>query len=148
MVSTVFGVNWASAAANKPFAGTTYCGDRVEHERASLPTAELAGVGGGQEDRHIDVGEIENREDRGDGGDDFAGPRELILHPSIGRRDESQVSTSIALMRSTSASGLLIWEPRLIGWVVAAWREAENRSVEVIIVFALIVGLLADRSRF
>ena len=48
--------------------------------RASSPTVEPAGVRRGQEDRHVDVGEVEDRDDRRAGRDHFAGSGELVLH--------------------------------------------------------------------
>ena len=52
---------------------------------------QAAGVGCGQEDRHIDVGEVENGHDRRSSRDHFAGPRKLVLYPSQPGRHEGQI---------------------------------------------------------
>ena len=57
-------------------------GDGIEDDAGLVADRQPAGVRRGQEDRHIDVGEVEDGDDRRAGGDDFAGPRKLILHPS------------------------------------------------------------------
>ena len=66
-------------------------GDRIEDDARLVADRQSARVCRRQEDRHVDVGEVENGDDRRTGGDDFAGARKLILHASQPRRDEGQI---------------------------------------------------------
>ena len=91
VVSTVFGVNCASAATKLTFAGIDVVGDGIEDDAGLVADRQPAGVRRGQEDRHVDVGQVEDGDDRRAGGDDLAGPRELVLHPSDPRRNERQI---------------------------------------------------------
>ena len=59
--------------------------------RASPPISSLAGGRRRQEDRHVDVLQVEDGQDLPAGGDHFAVPRELVLHASGSRRHENQI---------------------------------------------------------
>ena len=81
-VSTVFGVNCASAATKLTEAGTTYCGTASRMMRASLPKLKSAGGRRRQEDRHVNVLQVKDGQDFAAGGDHFAVAGELVLHSS------------------------------------------------------------------
>ena len=68
--------------------GNDVVGDWIEDNAGLVADRKPARVRGGQEDRHIDVGEVENRHDRRAGGDDLAGPCKLVLHAAVPRRHE------------------------------------------------------------
>ena len=59
--------------------------------RASPPISSLAALAAGKEDGHVDVVQVEDRQDLSASGDHFSVARELVLHPSGSRRDENQI---------------------------------------------------------
>ena len=90
-VSTVFGVNCASAATKLTEAGTTYWGTGSRMMRASPPMLKSAGGRRRQEDGHVNVLQVEDGQDLPASGDHFAVARELILHAPGPGRDQNQV---------------------------------------------------------
>jgi hypothetical protein len=64
---------------------------RVEHDARLRAQADLAGDLLGQEDVHVDVGQIEQREDPAAGGHHLAGLGQAGLHPAADRRDQHRV---------------------------------------------------------
>jgi hypothetical protein len=66
-------------------------GDRIEDDASVVADREPTRVRSGQEDRHVDVGEVEDGDDRRAGGDDLASPGKLVLDPSQPGRHEGQI---------------------------------------------------------
>ncbi len=58
----------------------------VEDNARPVADSQFAGVGRRQEDGHVDIGKIEDGDDRRPGGDHLAGASELILHTARANR--------------------------------------------------------------
>ena len=140
LVSTVLGVNCASAATKLTLAGMMRSGIGSRMMRASSPIVVPAGVRRRKEDRHIDVGEIEDGDDRRARGDDLARAGELVLHPTVSRRNERQILDD-RLDPLDLRLGVLDLRLRLVALGGEA-RHRRDRQVEVAL--ALVVGLLGD----
>ena len=78
-VSTVFGVNCASVATKVTFAGNTYPGSRIEGDARFIADGERAGDARRHEDRHVDIAQVEQRQDPAARRKDLAGLRQLVL---------------------------------------------------------------------
>ena len=66
-------------------------GHGIEDNAGLVADRQPARVRRGEEDRHIDIGEVEDGGDRRAGRDDLARPRKLILDASQPRRHEGQI---------------------------------------------------------
>ena len=84
-VSTVFGVNCASGT-KETFAGIHVLRDASRTMRASRRAARP--TAGGQEHRHVDIGEVEQRQNLAAGAEYLAGLDEPVQHAAADRGDE------------------------------------------------------------
>ena len=90
-VSTVLGVNWATSATKDTWAGITYCGAASSTSRTSVPSGDLAGRRGGQEEGHVDIAQVNQVQHPAAGGDHLAGLGDAVLHPAVAGRLEGAV---------------------------------------------------------
>ena len=73
---------------------------------ASSPIVELASLLRRQIDRHVDVVQIENRQDALAGGDHLTGAGQSVLHASASRRHEHQIDQNGLQPFDVSLGGL------------------------------------------
>jgi hypothetical protein len=75
------------------FCRNNVVGDGIEDNASLVADRQFARIGRRQEEGHINVGQVEDCDDRRTGGDDLAGSRKLILHAP--NRGDTRVRSSM-----------------------------------------------------
>ena len=117
-VSTVLGVNCASAATKDTVAGNDVARHGVEHDARLRSERDAAGLAGRQKDRHEDVGEVEDGDQAAARGHDLAGLDELVFDAARDRRAQHRVVERRLDLRDLGF-GQLPWPP---------WRRPTRRA--------------------